>query len=109
MSLPALAPTKQLRDGSHVGSVGLDGQVIQVEPAKQLLALGALARDARGVRLAHRAAAGVDVDELAGLEILGRDHADVRQLLFARIEDLQRDQIVARRRDAQRAARSRWR
>ena len=42
----------------------------------------------------RRAIAGIDLDLLAGLRILERDNADIRQLLFAPILNVERNEIV---------------
>ena len=48
----------------------------------------------RGVGLAHSAATRVEQEVLARLRVLDFDEADGRQLLFARVADANRDQVV---------------
>ncbi len=55
--------------------------------------IAALLRQRRE-QLAGAAAAGVDLHDLAGLRILQDDQAQIRQGLFTRIADIDRNQIV---------------
>src|SRR5690606_6037525 len=98
-----LAPPEEIAERPHVVAVRLHRDGVDREPAEELLARLLLPRDAPLKGAAHAGVRGVDLDDLAGLEVLEQREADVGQLLLARVHHLDGDEIVARGGHAERA------
>src|ERR1035437_5467517 len=54
----------------------------------------------RPVKFAHRATAGIEFENFTGLGLFNREQSGIGQMAFARIVQMQADQIVPRVRDA---------
>ena len=78
--------------------------MVHAKAAEQLLAPRALTRDELRIGLPHVRIGRVELDDLAGLEILDEREPDVGQLFFAWIDDLHGDDVVPRGGEPQRPA-----